>query len=145
MTFPPRLRATVRDDPLELAIQGIEQRDGRRVGRLGIGKRLVVRDEIGSGRPRARSSIRGDATPSASPGGNASAFCEPVKTKSRFHAAVSTGDPASEVTASTRNNTSSNSETTLAMSAIGASAPVDVSECTALTASRSVRRIASRK
>src|SRR2546430_12626243 len=30
-----------------------------------------------SGKVFARSSIRGDATPSASPGGRASAFCEP--------------------------------------------------------------------
>src|SRR5258708_5259601 len=76
----------------------------------------VARSKLGrskyrprAGRVLARSSIRGDATPSASPGGSARAFWDPVNTKSRPHASVSTGKPAIEVTASTRRKTSSNS------------------------------------
>ena len=80
------------------------------------------------GRVLARSSIRSDATPSASPGGRASAFCEPVSTKSSPHGSVSTGEPASEVTASTSRSTSSNSRTTAARAATSCNTPVDVSE-----------------
>ncbi len=90
--------------------------------------------------PRRR---RGPGT-SARPGGSASAFCAPVRTKSSCHSSVSTGNPANEVTASTRSITSSNSCTTAASSSRGAKAPVDVSECTKVTASTSLRVIASR-
>ena len=88
--------------------------------------------------------MRSDAAASASPGGKANAFCDPVNTKSRFHVSVSTGEPAMEVTASTRSSTSSNSFTTSAYPATSCNTPVDVSECTQVTASTGVRRSASR-
>src|SRR5438094_868691 len=96
----------------------------------------------------ARSTRRSEATPSASTGGRASAFCEPVRTKSSARPppqrSVSTGEPASDVTASTSNSTSSNSRTTAASAATSCSTPVDVSEWTRVTASTGVRRSASR-
>ena len=82
--------------------------------------------------------------PSASPGGRASAFCEPASTKSRPQRSVSTGDAASDVTASTSSSTSSNSWTTAARASRSCSTPVDVSEWTRVTASTGVRRSASR-
>src|SRR5256885_267613 len=91
----------------------------------------------------ARSSNRSDAAPRAKPGGSASAFCAPVKTKSSFQASLTRGDPASDVTASTKSITSSNWWATRESSSSGASAPVEVSEWTRLTASTSERLMAS--
>ena len=97
-----------------------------------------------AGRVFARARIRSEATPSARPGGSARAFCEPVNVKSRPQRSGSTGDPASDVTASTSKTTSSNSRAAAARASTSWSTPVEVSECTSVTASTGVRRRASR-
>src|SRR3990172_3913632 len=83
----------------------------------------------------AFSRSRGAATPKASPGGRASAFCEPVTTKSSPQESVSTGEPPTDVTPSTMTIPSGSSRTAAAISATGLSAPVADSECTSVTAS----------
>jgi hypothetical protein len=70
-----------------------------------------------------------------SPGGVASPFCEPAKTKSSPQASVSTGAPASEETASTSSSAADSSRTTRAISASGLTTPVEVSLCATVTAS----------
>src|SRR3989475_4239212 len=88
--------------------------------------------------------MRSDATPRASPGGSASAYWYPVSAKSSCHRSVSTGEPATDVTASASSSTSSNSRTTAARASRSCNTPVDVSEWTTVTASTGERRSASR-
>ena len=79
--------------------------------------------------------MRSEATPNASPGGSAIAFWEPQRTKSRLQSSARTGAPPALVTASTSTSVSGNSRTVAASPAIGLRAPVEVSECTMVTAS----------
>jgi hypothetical protein len=76
---------------------------------------------------------RSDATPSASPGGRARAFCEPVSTKSISHSSNWSGVAPSPVTLSTRESTPRAREMSL-IRRTSVRAPVDVSECTTVSA-----------
>ena len=77
---------------------------------------------------------RSETAKSASPGGSANAFWEPVSTTSRPHASVSTVVPASEVTASAKTRASEFSRTTFAIAARSEITPVEVSLWTTVTA-----------
>jgi hypothetical protein len=90
----------------------------------------------------ARSSTAGWATPKASPGGSANDFWDPVATKSRPQASVSTGAPAMELTVSTQTMAPWRWATS-AISRIGLSTPVEVSEWQTVTVSKSPSRSAS--
>src|SRR5947209_8696383 len=65
---------------------------------LAVSKLMRSKYSPRAGSVLARSTMRSDATPRARPGGNARAFWDPVKTKSRSQASDSTGDPAIELT-----------------------------------------------
>ena len=80
-----------------------------------------------------RSSIRADATPKASPGGSASAFCEPVSRKSTPHSSGLISAALKPETESTMMITSSNSCTTFASEPTSFSTLVEVSECATVT------------
>ena len=63
------------------------------------------------------------------------AFWEPESTKSSPRSSARTGAPPALVTASTSTSVSGNSRTARASAPTGLSAPVEVSECTRVTAS----------
>jgi hypothetical protein len=74
-----------------------------------------------------------DATPKASPGGSASAFCDPVSAKPNPHSSTRSSAPPAPVTLSTRQSAPC-SRAAAATARTSVSAPVDDSECTTVTA-----------